>query len=148
MEDHPPKQGEVLQKNSHVVLVVLGSKSINNLLSFRQLQNAVMYDPEAIMRLLFTPKLTKEKCRQSYNLAQNVLRRITKLLFFPLILTKMKTVAKTMTVPPPPFPSLSSAVYSNMRIIQVDLDQNSIKRGGGVLVFCLEEMVAWRKSRI
>ena len=130
MEDHPPKQGEVLQKNSHVVLVVLGSKSINNLLSFRQLQNAVMYDPEAIMRLLFTPKLTKEKCRQSYNLAQNVLRRITKLLFFPLILTKMKTVAKTMTVPPP-FPSLSSAVYSNMRIIQVDLDQNSIKRGGG-----------------
>ena len=37
----------------------------------------------------------------------------------------MKTVAKTMTVPPL---SLSSAVYSNMRIIQVDLDQNSIKR--------------------
>ena len=32
-----------------------------------------------------------------------------------------------MTVPPPPL-SLSSAVYSNMRIIQVDLDQNSIKR--------------------
>lgn len=122
MEDHPPKEGEVLQKNSHVVLVVLGSKSINNLLSFRQLQNAVMYDPEAIMRLLFTPKLTKEKCRQSYNLAQNVLRRITKI---PLILTKMRTVAKTMTVPPL---SLSSAVYSNMRIIQVDLDQNSIKR--------------------
>ena len=28
--------------------------------------------------------------------------------------------------------SLSNAVYSNMRIIQVDLDQNSIKRGGGV----------------
>ena len=93
-----------MQKNSHVVLVVLGSKSINNLLSFRQLQNAVMYDPEAIMRLLFTPKLTKEKCRQSYNLAQNVLRRITKI---PLILTKMRTVAKTMTVPPPfPYPVL------------------------------------------
>ena len=82
VEDHPPKEGEVLQKNSHVVLVVLGSKSINNLLSFRQLQNAVMYDPEAIMRLLFTPKLTKEKCRQSYNLAQNVLRPITKITNF------------------------------------------------------------------
>lgn len=59
-----------------------GQKSINKLLSFRQLQNAVMYDAEAIMRLLFTPKLTKEKCRQSYNLAQNVLRPITKITIF------------------------------------------------------------------
>ena len=52
-----------------------------------------------------------------------------KLLIFPLILAKMKTVAKTMTVPPPL--SLSNAVYSNMRIIQVDLDQKGLKRGGG-----------------
>lgn len=42
----------------------------------------------------------------------------------------MKTVAKTMTVRPPL--SLSNAVYSNMRIIQVDLDQKGIKKGGGV----------------
>ena len=34
-----------------------------------------------------------------------------------------------MTVPPPL--SLSNAVYSNMRIIQVDLDQKGLKRGGG-----------------
>ena len=45
----------------------------------------------------------------------------------------MKTVAKTMTVPPPL--SLSNAVYSNMRIIQVDLDQKGIKKGGGCLSF-------------
>ena len=129
MEDHPPKQGEVLQKNSLVVLVVLGSKSINNLLSFRQLQNAVMYDPEAIMRLLFTPKLTKEKCRQSYNLAQNVLRRITEITIFSSHPDKNENCHHC------PFPAprsfLSNAVYSNMRIIQVDLDQKALKGGGG-----------------
>ena len=60
----------------------------------------------------------------------------------------MKTVAKTMTVPPPL--SLSNAVYSNMRIIQVDLDQKGLKRGGGgsVLDFCLDETVLWRKFGI
>ena len=129
MEDHPPKEGEVLQKNSHVVLVVLGSKSINNLLSFRQLQNAVMYDPEAIMRLLFTPKLTKEKCRQSYNLAQNVLRRITKITIFSSHPGKNENCRQNNDRSPL---SLSNAVYSNMRIIQVDLDQKGIKKGGGV----------------
>ena len=102
MEDHPPKEGEVLQKNSHVVLVVLGSKSINNLLSFRQLQNAVMYDPEAIMRLLFTPKLTKEKCRQSYNLAQNVLRRITKITIFSSHPDKNENCHQNNDRSPPP----------------------------------------------
>ena len=98
------------------------------------------------MRLLFTPKLTKEKCRQSYNHAQNVLTRITKITIFSSHPGKTENSRQNNDRPPL---SLSNAVYSNMRIIQVDLDQNSIKRGGeGVLVFCLEEMVAWRKSRI
>ena len=104
-----------------------------------------MYDAEAIMRLLFTPKLTKEKCRQSHNLAQNVLTRTTKITIFSSHPDKTENSRQNNDRPPL---SLSNAVYSNMRILQVDLDQNSIKRGGGVLVFCLEEMVAWRKSRI
>ena len=70
------------EKFARNLKLLLAQKSINKLLSFRQLQNTVMYVAEAIMRLLFTPKLTKEKCRQSYNLAKNVLRRITKITIF------------------------------------------------------------------
>ena len=125
--------------------MLLGQKSINKLLSFRQLQNAVMYDAEAIMRLLFTPKLTKEKCRQSYNLAKNLLRRITKITIFSSHPGKNENCRQNNDRSPL---SLSNAVYSNMRIIQVNLDQKGIKKRGGVLVFCLQEMVAWRKSRI
>lgn len=91
-----------------------------------------MYDAEAIMRLLFTPKLTKEKCRQSYNLAKNVLRRITKITIFSSHPGKNENCRQNNDRSPPPPLSLSNAVYSNMRIIQVDLDQKGIKKGGGV----------------
>ena len=87
-----------------------------------------MYDAEAIIRLLFTPKLTKEKCRQSYNLAKNVLRRITKITIFSSHPGKNENCRQNNDRSPL---SLSNAVYSNMRIIQVDLDQKGIKKGGG-----------------
>ena len=80
------------------------------------------------MRLLFTPKLTREKCIQSYNLAQNVLRRITKNTIFSSHPGKNENCRQNNYRPPL---SLSNAVYSNMRIIHVDLDQKGIKRKGG-----------------
>ena len=76
-----------------------------------------------------------------------MLRRITKITIFSSHPGKNENCRQNNDRPPPL--SLSNAVYSNMRIIQVDLDQKGIKKGGGgVLVFCLQEMVAWRKSRI
>ena len=92
-----------------------------------------MYDAEAIMRLLFTAKLTKEKCRQSYNLAQNVLRPITKITNFSSHPGKNENCHQNNDRCPFPAPRsfLSNAVYSNMRIIQVDLDQKALKGGGG-----------------
>ena len=63
-----------------------------------------------------------------------MLRRITKITIFSSHPGKNENCRQNNDRPPPPL-SLSNAVYSNMRIIQVDLDQKGIKKGGGFLSF-------------